>query len=82
MISKLCIDKVNSISKNQTQELYKLCKEIDMEPHVLKLLNKVNLITPEHIHLNSFMFEPLVDMSMNNLVSLYSSIRNLDSTIA
>ena len=34
-------------------------------------------MTPEHIHINSFMFEPLVDMSMNHLVDLYSELSNI-----
>ncbi|MHA3115311.1 hypothetical protein E0H86_05670 [Acinetobacter sp. ANC 4635] len=81
MISKLSSDVVNSISKNQTQELYKLCKEENLDTETLRLLNKVNLVTPEHIHLNSFMFEPLVDMSMNNLVTLYLDLCTLDSAV-
>ncbi|MGG2098282.1 hypothetical protein ABFY41_11990 [Acinetobacter haemolyticus] len=77
MISKLPVDAVNSISKNQTQELYKLCKDENFNVETLKLLNRVNLMTPEHIHINSFMFEPLVDMSMNHLVDLYSELSNI-----
>ena len=77
MISKLPVDAVNSISKNQTQELYKLCKAENFNVETLKLLNRVNLMTPEHIHINSFMFEPLVDMSMNHLVDLYSELSNI-----
>ena len=34
-------------------------------------------MTPEHIHINSFMFEPLVDMSMNHLVDLYEELKAL-----
>ena len=40
----------------------------------LKILDLVNLITPENIHLNSFMYEPILDMSEHELKSLYSSI--------
>lgn len=77
MISKLPLDKVESINENQTQQLYQLCKDIGLDENILKLLNRVNLITPEHLHLNSFMFEPLVDMSINNLVSLYKELCEL-----
>ena len=35
------------------------------------LIKEVNLITPENIHLNSFMFEPLIDMSVWRLKKLY-----------
>lgn len=38
------------------------------------ILNKVSLMTPEQIHLNSFMYEPLVDMSIRSLQELYDDI--------
>lgn len=77
MIDQISIDELNNINKDQTQKLYQLCKEKGIDPINLKLLNRVNLITPEHIHVNSFMFEPLVDMSMNHLVDLYKDVSAL-----
>lgn len=77
MIDQISIDELNNINKDQTQKLYQLCKEKGIDPITLKLLNRVNLITPEHIHVNSFMFEPLVDMSMNHLVDLYKDVSAL-----
>ena len=77
MIDQISIDELNNINKDRTQKLYQLCKEKGIDPITLKLLNRVNLITPEHIHVNSFMFEPLVDMSMNHLVDLYKDISAL-----
>ena len=35
-------------------------------------LKRVNLITPEHIHINSFMYEPLIDMDKNQIIDLYN----------
>ena len=32
------------------------------------------MMTPEHIHLNSFMYEPLVDMSVRELLDLYDKV--------
>jgi len=43
-----------------------------------KILDKVNLITPENIHLNSFMFEPILDLSMGHLIKLYNEVKNLN----
>ncbi len=43
----------------------------------IKLLDCVNLITPENIHINSFMYEPILDMSENELRNLYSKIKVL-----
>ncbi len=62
------------VKKDQTQEFYKLCITKGVDLNALKVLNRVNLITPEHIHLNSFMFEPLVDMSIKHLIDLYNDI--------
>lgn len=43
----------------------------------IKLLDEVNLITPENIHLNSFMFEPILDLSDVHLKELYNKIKVL-----
>lgn len=34
-------------------------------------------MTPENIHINAFMYEPLIDMSVNHLVDLYKDISAL-----
>lgn len=81
MISKLEPDEVTSIKKNQTLQLYKLCVNKGVDKNALKLIDKVNLITPEHIHVNSFMFKPLVDMSINYLVDLYNAISTLHADV-
>ena len=62
----------SSINSNQTSALTKkfekLCSPTD---DIQLLIKEVNLITPENIHLNSFMFEPLIDMSVWRLKKLY-----------
>ena len=40
----------------------------------LEILDLVILITPENIHINSFMYEPILDMSEHELKNLYSKI--------
>lgn len=44
---------------------------------VLKILERVNMMTPECIHINSFMYEPLIDMSIRHLVKLYEDVNDL-----
>ena len=46
------------------------------------LLDKVNLVTPEHIHVNAFMYEPLIDLGLDELKQLYGEIKALGSTSA
>ena len=41
---------------------------------LIPLLDKVVMMTPENIHLNSFMYEPLLDMSDLHLRELYNKI--------
>lgn len=64
----------DSISKNQTKELYNRYKN-DFWKHFV--LETVNLMTPENIHLNSFMYEPILDMDIIELKKLYEDVKKL-----
>lgn len=44
----------------------------------IKIVDEVNLMTPESIHLNSFMYEPIIDMSDWSLKELYKNVLNLN----
>jgi len=69
---------VGSISENQTQKLLRRFKEkFPAETAVISVIDRVVLMTPENIHLNSFMYEPLVDMSDDHLRKLYSDVAAL-----
>lgn len=73
------IDK-SKISGNQTAVLFDRLSKEDTKNELstqMKLLAQVILMTPENIHLNSFMYEPLMDMSVLHLVDLYSNLKNL-----
>ena len=43
----------------------------------LDILDRVVLVTPEVIHLNSFMYEPILDMSSDSLADLYEDVLGL-----
>lgn len=59
-------------TSNQTRELFNEYKKYYLENSKEKeLMEQVNMITPENIHLNSFMYEPLLDMSCEKLKKLY-----------
>lgn len=67
-----------SISKNQSFVLYeKFQEQFPTDTVRINLLEQVNLMTPENIHLNSFMYEPILDMSNHHLKSLYKNINQL-----
>lgn len=64
------------ISKNQTFELIKKYKsDFPSKTSEISFLEQVNLMTPENIHLNSFMYEPILDMSNDHLKQLYREIK-------
>ncbi|MGV8980548.1 hypothetical protein [Clostridium sp.] len=72
--------KIGKIKKNQTVELFTIFKEENQNSDkVLRKLAQVNLMTPENIHMNSFMYEPILDLSDFHLKKLYINIREMNS---
>lgn len=66
---------VGNIKRNQTIKLFDEYRNRFSDRDVkLKVLDQVNLMTPENIHLNSFMYEPILDMSRQHLVGLYRKV--------
>lgn len=79
MINKIADDTFwKGITKNQTSGLIKKYKALfSAEAAIIEFLEQVNLMTPENIHLNSFMYEPILDMSNEHLKQLYRDIQKL-----
>lgn len=77
LIQKLPEVDLTTITANQTNALYQAYKIKFPNSNVIPTLDQVNLMTPENIHLNAFMFEPLIDMSVNHLKELYRKISEL-----
>ena len=66
---------IEGISTMQTGGLVELFKKYcSIQTGELKTLNKVLLMSSENIHINSFMFEPLIDISIKSLVDLFGEI--------
>lgn len=77
-INEIDSDFVLSIKKNQTHELIKKYKEIKPnETENIKIFEEVDIMTPSNIHLNSFMYEPILDMSDKHLKSLYKKLESI-----
>lgn len=68
-------DIIEDIHKNANQSAH-LKTEFKMyfsdDPN-MELIEVVGMITPENIHLNSFMFEPILDMSLHHLYETYQT---------
>ena len=67
----------STISGEQTGRLFDLYKKsFEKELEAISILDRVVMMTPEPIHLNSFMYEPLIDLSDIHLKELYKSVKN------
>ncbi|WP_202617559.1 MULTISPECIES: ATP-binding protein [Citrobacter] len=68
----------SSITENQTIKLLQKYKKLALgSAEDVSILEQVNLMTPENIHLNSFMYEPILDLGITHLKTLYSDVKQL-----
>lgn len=81
---KFMVAKINDeawlagITANQTPALLKRYRnDFPAETVNLGIIQRVLLMTPENIHLNSFMYEPILDMSDQHLRLLYTEVAAL-----
>ena len=75
---KLSMQDLEFIKKDQTRELIDKFKKIKYkEEECIKILDRVAMMTPELIHLNSFMYEPILDMDGHHLRELYKDVSKL-----
>lgn len=69
---------LEAIEKNQGFALLKRFQaDFPTEMEALRILRSVALMTPENIHLNAFMYEPILDMSDDHLRTLYRDVIRL-----
>ncbi|MCR2812792.1 AAA family ATPase [Microbacterium sp. zg.Y1084] len=71
---------LDGVRANQTPQLlarYK--KDFPSELVAIRAIDGVVLMTPEHIHVNSFMYEPILDMSDEHLARLLAEVKALGS---
>lgn len=75
MVAKVNDDSfVESVTANKTAALLSRYKKSPVDEEAVRALDEVTLMTPESIRLNSFMCEPLVDMSDEHLRGLYKKV--------
>lgn len=68
----------DAFSSNQTQRPFgEFRQRFSGGADAIRVLEGVLLMTPEHIHLNSFMYEPILDMSDDHLRKLYLEVNAL-----
>ncbi|XMB67328.1 AAA family ATPase [Mycoplasmatota bacterium zrk1] len=78
LIEKYSIDNdfLKSINANQTRAIIEHVGA-NLEDDDVSIANKVTVYTPEFIHINSFMVEPIIDLSIENLVTLYHEVKGI-----
>jgi hypothetical protein len=67
---------INALQTTRQLSLYQGCKDCDDK--AVRVVKRVVLMTPENIHLNSFMYEPILDMSDDHLRALYQDVGKLN----
>ena len=77
MLNKIPNSGTIVITSIQTSELLTHFKAINNDKATLAILDRVNLMTPENIHVNAFMYEPIIDMSVYHLINLYKKVKQL-----
>lgn len=79
MISKITDPNFhNHILNKETGKIVEKYKsEFPKGTNNLAILDRVNLMTAENIHVNSFMYEPLMDLSDDHLKTLYKDVKTL-----
>jgi len=65
------------ITGNQTMVLLKRFRQDFHGDDAIPTMDRVVLMTPENIHLNSFMYEPILDMSDEHLRKIYGEVTEL-----
>ncbi|WP_139531738.1 hypothetical protein KVE86_07475 [Helicobacter pylori] len=64
-------------TNNQTRELYDAIKK-ELSDDEKRIIQKVLMITPKNIHINSFMFEPILDISLDHLYTCFEEVKKLN----
>ena len=68
----------DGITGNQTQALFQAYKGRGHgTDESRRILDDVVLMTPENIHVNSFMYEPIIDLSDAALRELFTRVKSL-----
>ena len=64
-------------SPKQTRDLSKKYQKLLEKEREKSILERVRVMTPENIHINSFMYEPILDMADVELKHLYTQVNDI-----
>jgi hypothetical protein len=66
--------------RNPFGSLINELSKVEPEHASLVVLEQVNITVSSNIHINSFMYEPILDLGIENLISLYKSVYDLNES--
>jgi hypothetical protein len=66
--------------RNPFGSLINELSKIEPEHPSLVVLEQVNVTVSSNIHINSFMYEPILDLGIENLISLYKSVCDINES--
>lgn len=70
--------KISNINENQTRALYDKYKH-SMKKEFVKIMDELLVATPEFLHLNAFMYEPLIDIKPNMLKDIFKRLLQFEN---
>ena len=70
-------ESIEEIKGDQTRKLLLNYKNNFDDEYTIELFEEVAMMTPENIHINSFMYEPILDMDDFYLKNLYNQLLEL-----
>lgn len=68
---------LSKIQKNQFKELFDKYKKNNSSSPALTWLEQVSVTVSSNIHINSFMYEPILDLGEEHLINLYTQVCSL-----
>lgn len=66
-------------SKNQFAKLIKEYSTLAPSSPSIRTLEKISITVSSNIHLNSFMYEPILDLTIDHLIGLYNEVHSLST---
>lgn len=63
---------------NQYGDLLEKIKCCELSSDIMRTLNKISITVSSNLHINSFMYEPIIDLSIEALIDLYSKVQKLE----
>ncbi|BCG47247.1 hypothetical protein GEOBRER4_n2074 [Citrifermentans bremense] len=66
-------------SMNQFGSLVKEYMSLAPSAPTMRTLEKISITVSSNIHLNSFMYEPILDLTIDHLINLYNEVLGLNS---